>query len=296
VIAATGGAARVRLAGGRTLDLRAPVVMGILNVTPDSFSDGGDYADPDRAVARALELEAAGAAIVDVGGESTRPGATDVPADEELRRVLPVIEGAIAAGLAAPISIDTRKARVAREALAAGAALVNDVSGLADPDLAPAAAAAGAGLVIGHMQGAPADMQRAPRYPGGVVEAVEAALGRAVGQARAAGVAAEALLVDPGIGFGKTLEHNLDLLARLDRFAGLAPVVVGLSRKRLLGALTGGRPARERLAAGLGGAVWSALRGARVVRTHDVRATVEALGVAWAIRARLGGEEGPRVA
>ncbi len=290
--------ASVPLPGGRRLDLTRPAVMGVLNVTPDSFSDGGRHLDRDRAVAAGLRMQAEGAAIIDVGGESTRPGAGAVSVAEERARVVPVIEALRAAGLDAPISIDTRKAEVAREAVAAGATVVNDVTGLADPAMAAVCAAAGAALVIGHIQGEPATMQRAPRYEDVVAEVADfltAARDRAV----AAGVDPAAVLVDPGIGFGKTLEHNLTLLRRLDRLAAVAPVVVGLSRKSFLGTLLGGRPVGERLHAGLGAAVTAALGGARVIRTHDVRATVDALTVAWEIahgaqRARAG--EAPRVA
>lgn len=272
--------ARVRLARGLELALEAPGVMGVLNVTPDSFSDGGRHlADP---VGAGLRLVEEGAVVLDVGGESTRPGAAPVPLDEERRRVLPVIEGLVRAGCPAPISVDTRKAALAREALAAGAALVNDVSGLSDPDLAGVVAAAGAGLVLGHIQGTPETMQAAPRYVD-VVGEVEAWLAARRAAAVAAGVDPAAVLLDPGIGFGKALEHNLALLAALPRLAAHGPLVVGLSRKAMLGALLGGRPVEGRLFGGLGGAVVAACRGAALVRTHDVAATVDALRVAWAI-------------
>ncbi len=273
----------VPLSGGRRLDLSTPRVMGVLNATPDSFSDGGQHLEPCSAIAAALAMIADGAAILDVGGESTRPGAAPVSADEELDRVLPVIEGLVSAGVEVPISIDTRKASVAKAALAAGCSIVNDISGLADPAMAATAAAAGAALIVGHIQGLPESMQTDPSYSDVLAE-VHGFLSAARATALAAGVRSDALLVDPGIGFGKTLEHNLALLANLERFEDLGPVVVGLSRKSMLGALLGERPTDERLAAGLGGAVWSALAGARLIRTHDVRPTVDALHIAWSIR------------
>lgn len=272
----------VALPRGAALDLSAPRVMGILNVTPDSFSDGGRHFDPSDALAGARAMIAAGAAILDVGGESTRPGAEPVPAAEERRRVVPVVEALAGLADAPPVSIDTRKAAVAAAALAAGAALVNDVTGLADPDMAAVTAEHGAALCLGHIQGEPATMQRDPRYED-VVEAVYRSLARACERATAAGVASEALLVDPGIGFGKRLEHNLALLANLERFRSLAPVVIGVSRKRMLGELLAGRPVEGRLAGGLGAALAAVSRGARVVRTHDVPETADALRVAWAI-------------
>lgn len=274
----------VPLPRGRSLDLSAPVVMGILNVTPDSFWDGGQHPDP---LAAARLLVAEGAAIVDVGGESTRPGARPVDPDEEARRVLPVVEALRQDGLPAPVSIDTRRAGVARAALAAGATIVNDVSGLADPAMAEVVAAAGAAVIIGHLRGTPETMQQAPRYDDVVAE-VTAELAAARDRALAAGVPPERVLVDPGIGFGKALHHNLALLAALPRLAALGPVCVGLSRKSSLGALLGGRPVEGRLAAGLGGAVFCALRGASIIRTHDVLPTVDALTVALAIE-RAGG-------
>lgn len=277
----------VALPGGRTLDLSAPRVMGVLNVTPDSFSDGGAWLDPERAVERAFALAAEGAAVVDVGGESTRPGAREVPAGEELGRVLPVIERLVARGLPVPISIDTRKAAVARAALQAGAALVNDVSCLADPELPGVVAAAGAGLVIGHIRGAPETMQREPRYRDVVAE-VEAELLAARERALLLGVDPARVLLDPGIGFGKLLEHNLRLLGALPRLAAHAPLVVGLSRKSTIGQLLGGRAPGERLAGGLGAAVFAALAGARLLRAHDVLPTVDALRVAWALQQEAG--------
>ncbi|MCO5166852.1 MAG: dihydropteroate synthase [Planctomycetes bacterium] len=272
------------LPGGRRLDLGRPVVMGVVNVTPDSFSDGGRIADP---VAHARALVAEGAAIIDVGGESTRPGAPPVPEDEERARVLPVIEALVRGGLGAPISVDTRKPGVARAALAAGAALVNDVSGLADPDMARVVADAGAAVIVMHMQGTPETMQVSPSYVDVVAEVADLLAERRA-RAVAAGVDPAAVLVDPGLGFGKTVDHNLALLRHLERLAEVGPLVVGLSRKSTLGHLLGGRPPEGRLFGGLGGAVWAALHGASVVRTHDVLPTVDALRVVSAIAAREG--------
>tara|TARA_R110002072_G_scaffold101941_3_gene224483 strand:+ start:1530 stop:2333 length:804 start_codon:yes stop_codon:yes gene_type:complete len=254
--------------------------MGVLNVTPDSFSDGGRFLALEAALAQGSALLAAGAAVLDVGGESTRPGAAPVAASEEEARVVPVISALRAAHPEALISIDTRRASVAEAALRAGADLVNDVSGLEDPRLVAVCAANAAPLVLGHLQGQPETMQRDPSYEDVVAE-VWATLERGVAQARAAGV--PAILVDPGIGFGKTSEHNLALLANVPRLRALGPVVIGVSRKSLLGALTG-RPTEERLAGGLGAAVSVALAGACLIRTHDVRETCDALRVAWAIR------------
>jgi dihydropteroate synthase len=242
--------------------------MGVLNVTPDSFSDGGRYLDPLRAVSHGRALVDEGADLVDVGGESTRPGAAPVDEAEERRRVVPVIE---ALAPSVRVSIDTRSAAVAEAAVAAGATLVNDVSA----SLWPVAAAAGVGWVAMHMQGSPATMQAEPRYDDVVAE-VGAFLRERAGRAREAGV--EEVWVDPGIGFGKTLEHNLVLLRDLDRLvADGIPVVVGTSRKRSLGQLTGGAPVDDRLEASVATAVWAAEQGAAMVRVHDVGPTVRAL-------------------
>jgi dihydropteroate synthase len=242
--------------------------MGVLNVTPDSFSDGGRYLDPLRAVSHGRALVDEGADVVDVGGESTRPGAAPVDEAEERRRVVPVIE-ALAASVR--VSIDTRSAAVAEAGVAAGATLVNDVSA----SLWPVAAAAGVGWVAMHMQGSPATMQADPRYDDVVAE-VGAFLRERAGRAREAGV--EEVWVDPGIGFGKTLEHNLALLRDLDRLvADGIPVVVGTSRKGSLGQLTGGAPVEDRLEASVATAVWAVEQGAAMVRVHDVAPTVRAL-------------------
>jgi dihydropteroate synthase len=244
--------------------------MGVLNVTPDSFSDGGRYLDPELAVAHGLALVAEGADVVDVGGESTRPGAGPVDEAEERRRVVPVIE---ALAPSVRVSVDTRSAAVAEAAVAAGATLVNDVSA----SLWPVAAEVGAGWVAMHMRGEPVTMQEAPRYDDVVAE-VGAFLQERAARARAAGV--EEVWIDPGIGFGKTLEHNLALLRSLDRLvAGGVPVVVGASRKGSLGQLTGGAPVHDRLEASVATAVWAVEQGAAMVRVHDVAATVRALAL-----------------
>ncbi len=244
--------------------------MGILNVTPDSFSDGGRHLDPEAAIAQGFSLLSAGAEVVDVGGESTRPGAQPVAEDEELRRVLPVIE-ALAPHVR--VSVDTRHAEVARAAVGAGATLVNDVSA----SLASVAAELGVGWIAMHMQGDPRTMQDDPRYHD-VVGEVEAFLRGAAAEAAALGV--EEVWIDPGIGFGKTLEHNLALLAQLDRLVGSGlSVVVGTSRKGFLGQLTGGAGVDDRLEASIATAVWAADQGVAMVRVHDVAETVQALAV-----------------
>jgi len=257
-------------------------IMGVVNVTPDSFSDGGRFLDAAAAVAHGLELEAQGAAILDVGGESTRPGALAVPAREERARVVPVIEGLVAAGTGAQISIDTSKAEVARAALAAGATLVNDVTALrAAPELAAIVADAGAGVCLMHMLGEPRTMQDDPRYDDVVAE-VKAFLSERLEFAVAAGIAEQRIVLDPGIGFGKTLAHNLELLARLGEIAALGrPVLIGTSRKSFLGRLTG-RQVDERLAATIATNVIAYERGARIFRVHDVAPVHDALTVAAA--------------
>lgn len=268
----------MRLQCGRhAIDLGRPVVMGVLNVTPDSFSDGGRFHDLEAAVARGESMAREGAAIIDVGGESTRPGAALVDAEEETRRVVPVIER-LAARLAIPVSVDTRKPAVMRRAIAAGASMVNDVGALTAPGALEAVAASGAAACLMHMQGEPQTMQDAPRY-GDVVAEVRAFLAARAAACVAAGIPRERLVVDPGFGFGKTLEHNLALLAAMPRLAsdGL-PVLAGLSRKRMIAALTG-RPDGDRLAGSLAAAIVAAGRGARILRAHDVRETVDALAV-----------------
>jgi len=263
--------------GRHRIELGRPVVMGVLNVTPDSFSDGGRFFEPAAALERAMQLAEDGAAIVDIGGESTRPGATPVEAAEELRRVIPVVER-LAASLPVPVSVDTRKPEVMRRALAAGASMVNDVSALAAPGALEAVAASQAAVCLMHMQGEPGTMQAAPHY-GDVVVEVRAFLRRRIDACVAAGIPRERLAIDPGFGFGKALEHNLALLAGLARIAdeGL-PVLAGLSRKRLIGDITG-RAEGERLAGSLAAAVVAAINGARIIRAHDVRETADALAV-----------------
>jgi len=263
--------------------------MGIVNVTPDSFSDGGRLGGASAAVAYARLLAEAGADILDIGGESTRPGARPVDANEERRRVLPVIEG-LAGRTAAAISVDTTKASVAQAALRAGAHIVNEVSACTmDAEMAAVVRDAGAGVVLMHMRGNPRTMQADPRYAD-VVSEVRDYLARRIEALGKAGVPVEAMAVDPGIGFGKTTAHNLALLARLDAFAALGrPVVVGHSRKRFIGELTGRAP-DERLAGSLAAAAAAVLKGAHVLRAHDVAQTRDAARVAAAIAAAGAGE------
>jgi dihydropteroate synthase len=255
--------------------------MGVVNVTPDSFSDGGLFLDADRAVAHGVELHGEGAAILDIGGESTRPGAAPVDETEELRRVLPVIEGLAAKVPAARVSIDTSKLTVARTALEAGASYVNDVTAFrAEPQIAELVAQAGCDCCLMHMQGEPRTMQDDPRYED-VVSEVAAFLDERARFATDHGIAPERIAVDPGIGFGKTLEHNLELLRRLGEIAALGfPVVVGISRKSFLGKLTGRERPADRVAAGVAANVIAYERGASVFRVHDVAPTVDALSVA----------------
>jgi len=255
-------------------------VMGIVNVTPDSFSDGGQFLDADAAIAHGLALVEAGADVLDVGGESTRPGADPVDDVEERRRVLPVIE-ALAVQVGVPVSVDTAKASVADAALGAGARIVNDVSaGRNDPDLLGVVAHHGAGYIAMHMQGEPRTMQDAPHY-GDVVREVGDFLADRAEVARAAGIADGALALDPGIGFGKTAAHNLELLAHLDALVARldVPIVIGASRKRFLGVLLGDDAADRRDDGTLATTVWCVGLGARVVRVHDVRSTTRAIGL-----------------
>ncbi len=280
---------RLTLPGGRSLPLgERTLVMGVLNVTPDSFSDGGCHADPGRAVDVALRMIAAGADLVDVGGESTRPGAVPVDADEERRRVLPVIQ-ALARQTTVPLSIDTTKAEVAREALDAGAGIVNDISGLRyDPAVGAVAAQYGAPLVLMHLRGRPADMQAAAVYRDVVAE-VLGELGEDVARAVAAGVPRDQIIVDPGIGFAKRAPHSLALLARLPELAALdRPLLVGPSRKSFLTAAIGERRAGERDWATAGAVAAAVLFGAHVVRVHAVAPMVDVTRVADALRAHAG--------
>jgi dihydropteroate synthase len=268
---------------GKTLSLDRPRVMGVLNVTPDSFSDGGLHLDPAIAVARATALAAEGAALVDVGGESTRPGAAPVGADEEIGRVVPVIS-ALAGALSVPISVDTSKPAVMRAACAAGAGMINDVRALREPGALDAAAECGVPVCLMHMQGEPRTMQLAPHYDDVVAEVCEF-LAERIDACVAAGIPRTRLLVDPGFGFGKTLEHNLALFASLERLVALGvPVVVGLSRKSMIGTLTG-RPVGERAAGSIAAATLAAWKGAHIIRAHDVAGTVDALAIAGALRA-----------
>lgn len=257
-------------------------LMGVVNVTPDSFSDGGHYLDSSAAIAHGIELEREGATILDIGGESTRPGAMPVPADEELRRVIGVIEGLVAAGSTARISIDTSKAEVAAAALDAGATLVNDVTALrGDPQMAQLVAERRTELCLMHMLGDPRTMQLDPRYDD-VVDDVKAFLHERMAAAVGAGVDEDRILLDPGIGFGKTVAHNLELLRRLGEIVGLGrPVVIGTSRKSFLGKLTG-RAVDDRIAGTIATNVLAYERGARVFRVHDVAPVRDALQVAAA--------------
>jgi dihydropteroate synthase len=264
------------------VDLSLPAVMGVLNVTPDSFSDGGRFFDTEAAVRHGLILAEQGAAFIDVGGESTRPGAAPVGIEEELRRVIPVIERLRGAS-AALISIDTSKPEVMRAAAAAGAALINDVRALREPGALAAARDSGCGVCLMHMQGEPRTMQLEPVYAD-VVSEVRAFLEERVAACRAAGIEAQRLAVDPGFGFGKTLEHNLTLLRHLGELSAAGrPLTVGLSRKSMVGKLTG-HPEGERVLGSVVLAVIAALAGASIVRAHDVAATVEALKVVTAVR------------
>jgi dihydropteroate synthase len=262
---------------GRVLSGPRPLLVGILNVTPDSFSDRGAFFDPVAALRQAETLVREGADVLDLGGESTRPGAEPVSAEEELRRVLPVLREAVSLGV--PISIDTYKASVARAALDAGAAIVNDVTALGDPEMAGVVAAAGAGLILMHMQGSPATMQRDPRYTD-VVDEVRAFLAARRGMAERAGVATEAIVLDPGLGFGKALEHNLSLLARMDELVAMgSPILVGASRKRFIGTLAGVDEPRDRGPGGLAAILAARARGASLFRVHEPGPARQALTV-----------------
>jgi dihydropteroate synthase len=265
----------------RTIDLTRPVVMGILNVTPDSFSDGNRYTRLDAALERALRMAGEGATLIDVGGESTRPGAAAVEAAIEIARVVPVIEGICAASDVA-VSIDTSKPQVMAAAVAAGACVVNDVFALRSPGARAWAAAAGVGVCLMHMQGEPRTMQDSPHYDDVVAEVITF-LARERDACIEAGIAREAIVLDPGVGFGKGLAHNLMLLKNLSRLAALgAPLLVGVSRKSFIGKILG-RPVDERLYGGLGLAALAVTEGARIIRTHDVAATRDAIGMVSAV-------------
>jgi dihydropteroate synthase len=256
--------------------------MGVVNVTPDSFSDGGDFFSLDEAVQRAEHMAEEGADIIDVGGESTRPGASPISAEEEIARVVPVI-AEVAARVALPVSVDTSKPEVMLAAAAAGAGMINDVRALRMPGALEAAEKTGAAVCLMHLKGSPDTMQKAPAYRDVVAE-VHDFLQVRIDACVAAGIAKERLLLDPGFGFGKTLAHNLALLAGLSALGDLGrPLLVGVSRKSMIGALTG-RDVRERLAGSLAAAVLAVERGAQVVRTHDVAATTDALRIVSALR------------
>ena len=271
-------------AGERLLEYGArTLVMGVLNVTPDSFSDGGRFLDHEDAVAQGIRMAEEGADVVDVGGESTRPGSEEVPVEAEIDRTVPVIKR-LAAELDVPISIDTRKAEVARAALDAGAAVVNDVSAGRDPDMFEVVRDTAAGLVLMHMLGEPKTMQEKPEYED-VVREVREYLGARLDAAVAAGIERDRLCVDPGLGFGKTYEHNLELMRGIDSFLDLdAPVLVGPSRKSFIGKSLGDAPMEDRLEGTLAAVSWMAGHGAHIVRVHDVKETVRALKVVDAIR------------
>ncbi len=286
----------LQLPGGRTLSLAArPLVMGVLNITPDSFSDGGLFADPERAVAHGRQMIASGADLLDLGAESTRPGggvygdgAETVPAAEELRRLLPVLE-ALRAETRLPLSVDTRKGEVAAAALAAGADMVNDISLLADPELARAAAHAACPLIIMHSRGPLRSMQHRARY-GDLLGEVRRELAEAVERAVAAGVSRAQILVDPGIGFGKTAQQNVVLLGRLEELGEMGmPLVVGASRKSFIAKLAGDSPPDRRLGGSLAAVAAAARAGAAILRVHDVAETVQFVSVWRALESAGGG-------
>ncbi len=279
----------VFICGRYTVVLNRPRVMGVVNVTPDSFSDGGRFADPNgrldshRAIVHAQSLVEAGADILDVGGESTRPGAVTVSAQEELDRVMPVLEGVCDIGV--PISIDTRRPEVMRAAIALGVDIINDVNGFRDPESLEVAVASSCGLCVMHMLGEPQTMQRDPQYQDVIAQVYgfllmqeEALLARGVNPARIA--------LDPGIGFGKTLDHNLLLLSEIQSFAPKKILLLGVSRKSMIGTLTGHADPRDRVAGSVAAALWAAAQGAQILRVHDVRQTVDALRVWEALSIR----------
>ncbi len=266
--------------GDKTVDLSRAGVMGVVNVTPDSFSDGGRFVEPGLAVAEAERMVAQGAVIVDIGGESTRPGSDPVSVEDELARVIPVVK-ALAKRIAAPISVDTSKPEVMRAALEAGAGMINDVYALRAPGALAAVASSGAAVCLMHMQGEPRTMQDNPRYTD-VVSEVRAFLDERTQACLAAGIGLDRIVVDPGFGFGKTVEHNLTLLDALDRLAPPdIPVAAGLSRKSMIAKLID-RPVDQRLSASLALATVAVLKGARLIRAHDVPETVDAVRIATA--------------
>ena len=270
------------LVRGMKINLEQPRIMGILNLTPDSFSDGGDYFDPAKAVDHVLKMAEDGADIIDVGAESTRPGSRPVSLAEELGRLMPVLEKIIPA-VEIPISVDTRKAAVAEKALSIGCSIVNDISGGQDERLLKAAGRCGAGLVLMHMQGTPQNMQDNPVYDDVMAE-IRGFLSTRLRQAAIFGVSEERIVIDPGIGFGKNLEHNLTVLARINELAKFsAPVMIGPSRKKFIGQITGA-PVRERLAGTIAAVLSAYFSGIRIFRVHDVRQVRQALMVAEAIK------------
>ena len=263
------------------LSLARPLIMGAVNITPDSFSDGGAFFDTQSAVAHARRLVAEGADIIDIGGESTRPGSAGVALDEERRRVLPALEQVSAGPV--PVSVDTQKPELMREALAAGASMINDINALLAPGALETLAASNAAVCVMHKKGSPADMQHDPHYDDVVAE-VFVFLEQRVKTLRAAGIGAERIVIDPGFGFGKTLEHNLELLRHLDRFSAAGAVVLaGVSRKSMLGRITG-RDVGERVHASVAAALIAVQKGARIVRVHDVAATRDAIAVWRAVQ------------
>nr|WP_220128132.1 dihydropteroate synthase [Halomonas kenyensis] len=268
--------------GRHRLDISYPRVMGILNVTPDSFSDGGRHVALDDALRHAERMLAEGAAIIDVGGESTRPGAPPVSTQQELDRVAPVIERLVCE-LDALVSVDTSNPRVIEQAAQLGAGMINDVRALQRDGALEAAIGAGLPVCLMHMQGEPQDMQQAPRYDEPIEDAVAGFLAARVAACEAAGLRRERLLLDPGFGFGKTVEHNLRLLNRMDRLTALGlPLLVGMSRKSMIGKVLG-RPVEERLAGGLALAAHAVGRGARILRVHDVGPVMDAVNMSWAV-------------
>ncbi|CAA9389361.1 MAG: Dihydropteroate synthase [uncultured Rubrobacteraceae bacterium] len=285
-------AAQYRTGAGNPLQGPGPVLFGILNVTPDSFSDGGDFFDPEAAARRAEVLLDEGAHVVDVGGESTRPGSDPVPEDEERRRVVPVVRRILEARPEALVSVDTYRARTAEAALEAGARIVNDVTALrGDRRMAALVADAGCPVVLMHMLGEPKTMQREPRYTD-VVREVRDSLAERAESAASAGVKEENVVLDPGIGFGKTLEHNLTLLRHLDAIVDLGfPVLLGASRKRFIGGITGAGEAKDRVFGTVATTILGYERGAALFRVHDVRANREALAVAEAVRRAPGRDQ-----
>lgn len=273
---------RVWLCRGREIDLSSPVIMGIVNVTPDSFSDGGKYYDPQRAIEHGFRLLEDGAAILDVGGESTRPGAPEVSTEEELERVIPVIEALADAGAA--VSVDTSKAEVMRQAAEAGAIIINDVYALRQTGSLQTAAESGCGVCLMHMQGVPRTMQAAPSYQN-LIEEVRLFLKERADAALAAGIAAKSIVLDPGFGFGKTVGQNFELLARTQDFLSLGySLLYGMSRKSSLGAVTGKASASERVVSSVAAHLLAAERGASILRVHDAAEMREALLVYEAMK------------